>query len=85
MKVQLSLDDRLVERADAFADENYMSRSAFFTACATQYLAQYEAVALVKKLSAVLDKFESTGELDEEARKQLTDFQTLARIVAIGK
>lgn len=83
MKVQLSLDDRLMERVDAFADENYMSRSAFFTACASQYLGQFEAMALIKKMSAVIDKIDATGKIDAEAQKQLDDFQTLARMFAV--
>ena len=36
MKVQISLDDKLVERADVFADANYMSRSGLISLALTQ-------------------------------------------------
>ena len=42
MKVQVSLDERLVERIDSFADANYMSRSGFISFATCQYLNQFD-------------------------------------------
>lgn len=40
MKVQVSLDEKLVERIDNYAFANYMSRSGLISFATTQYLNQ---------------------------------------------
>ena len=38
MKVQISLNDKLMERADKYADLNYLSRSGLISLALTNYL-----------------------------------------------
>jgi metal-responsive CopG/Arc/MetJ family transcriptional regulator len=48
MKIQISIDDRLLERVDKYADENYMSRSGFASLAMSQYLNQNDMLNLLK-------------------------------------
>lgn len=44
MKVQITLDDKLVERLDEYADNNYMSRSGLISFATTQFLNQADCL-----------------------------------------
>ena len=44
MKVQVSLDERLVERIDSYADANYTSRSGFISFVTSLYLNQVDVI-----------------------------------------
>ena len=84
MKVQITLDDRLMERVDTFADENYMSRSGFVSLACTQYLNQAEATKAIKEMAAIMKKISIKGGIDEETRKQLDDFEVLVKLLSSG-
>ena len=42
MKVQVSLDEKLVERIDIYADAHYMSRSGLISFLMSEYLNQFD-------------------------------------------
>lgn len=79
MKVNVTLDDNLMQRIDTFADENYMSRSGFISHACTQYLNQAEVTAAIKSLSLAMRKIADNGAIDDEARSQLEDFERVAK------
>ena len=57
MKVQVSLDEKLVERIDSYAAENYMSRSGFISFATSQYLNQSDKGILDNEIMKKLDGF----------------------------
>lgn len=81
MKVQVSLDDRLMERIDYYAKENYMSRSGMISIACTQYLNQYEAVNAVINMSVCMKKIADRGMVDEETMKELEDIERLCKML----
>lgn len=80
-KVQISIDDELLERVGAYADENYMSRSGVFTQATVQFLNANETVRYVRELSISMKKIADTGKFDNEVIEQLEDFQRFAEIL----
>ena len=64
MKLQITLDDRLAERCDAYADENYMSRSGLISVALTQYLNTQEAVAYMRNLGIACRKLAENKDID---------------------
>jgi metal-responsive CopG/Arc/MetJ family transcriptional regulator len=80
MKVQISINDELLERADNFADENYMSRSGLIAQALNQYLTQAEVAIAVKNMALSLRKIADTGQLDDEAIKQFEDYERIAKM-----
>lgn len=81
MKVQITLDDALMERVDNFADSNYMSRSGLLSIAVTQYLNQNEAFAAIKQMSFAIQKIAETGKCDHETMEQLEDFERFSKML----
>lgn len=83
MKVQITLDDALMERVDAYADENYMSRSGLLSLAVTQYLNAAEVTKAIKEMAVCMRKIADNGTVDHEIMKQLEDFERLAKMLVI--
>ena len=81
MKVQISLDDKLMERADVFADANYMSRSGLISLALTQYLNSNDALMAIQNLSLAMQKISDTGNLDHDTIEQLEDFERMSKML----
>ena len=84
-KVQITLDDKLLERVDSYADENYMSRSGLISLAATQYLNSQDTFRAVKDISLAMRKIADTGSIDSDTMKQLEDFERLAHFLTSSK
>lgn len=85
MKINISLDDELLHRADAYADANYMTRSGLLTQALVQYLNQNETVAAIKALSLAVQKMADEQTVDAETLRAIEDFQRVASLLAGGK
>ena len=81
MKVQVSLDEKLVERIDNYADANYMSRSGLISFATNQYLNQVEVIGMVKDMSLAMRKIADTATIDHETMEQLEDFERLCKMI----
>lgn len=81
MKVQISLDDDLMKRVDAYADANYMSRSGLVSLSVTKYLNEAEAFKAIKIMAVAMRKIADTGKVDKETMRQLEDFERLSKML----
>lgn len=75
MKVNITLDDKLLERLDNYADENYMSRSGLISLACTQYLNSADTVRIIKEMGVAINKIADIGELDEDTQRQIEDLE----------
>ena len=82
MKVQISLNDALLERIDAYADENYMSRSGLLSLAATQYLNAQEVKNVLNDMATSIRKIADTCEVDSETQQKLFDLERCCRMFA---
>lgn len=80
-KVQISIDDDLLERVDNYAESNYMSRSGLITVACNQYLNQFEVVLAIKDLSLAMQKIAKDKAVDEDLIEQLEDFERVSRML----
>lgn len=85
MKVNITLDDELVQRVDNYADRNYMSRSGLISLALTQYLNQQELVLAIKDVSLAIRKVADSGKMDHETVEQFEDFERLAKMYIGGQ
>jgi metal-responsive CopG/Arc/MetJ family transcriptional regulator len=83
MKVQITLDDALMERVDAYADENYMSRSGLLSLAVTQYLNAAEVTKAIKEMAVCIRKIADNGTVDHETMEQLEDFERLSKMLVM--
>lgn len=82
MKITITMDDRLLERIDKFADDNYMSRSGFISIASTQYLNQNEFISVVRSIGSVMKKIADTGNVDEAMIKELNMYTEMIKLLA---
>lgn len=82
MKVQISMDDALVDRLDLYAGRNYMSRSGLISLACTQFLNSSDAILAVKDIALAIRKIADAGEIDDETRCKLEDFERLAKMIS---
>lgn len=83
MKVQITLDDALMERVDAYADENYMSRSGLLSLAITQFLNASDVTKAIKEMAVCMRKIADTGTVDHEVMEQLEDFERLSKMLVM--
>ena len=80
-KVQISIDENLLDRIDSYADQSYMSRSGFITFACSQYLNQAEVVYAIKDLSLAMQKIAKDKQVDKDTLEKLEDFERLSRML----
>lgn len=80
-KVQISIDENLLDRIDSYADQSYMSRSGFITLACSQYLNQAEVVYAIKDLSLAMQKIAKDKQVDKDTLEKLEDFERLSRML----
>lgn len=77
MKVQLTLNDELIERIDRFNESHYMTRTGFVTMACVQYLAQQEMFELLKDMRKCVNAIKDNKELTQEQLDELQGFAEL--------
>lgn len=80
-KVQISIDDELMQKVDAYIEKNYMSRSGFFAMLANQHFQALQVTDSLKDITLSIRKVADTNEIDDETQKKLEDFERLARVL----
>lgn len=82
VKVNITLDEDLLQRIETYADENYLTRSGLITLAPSQFLLQAEASRAIVDMSLALRKIAETGTVSDDQLKQLEDFERFARMLA---
>lgn len=81
MKINITLDDKLLSRLDNYADDNYMSRSGLISLACTQFLNSAEVVGVVKEMGATINKIADMGGVDDDTQKQIEDLGRTMRFL----
>lgn len=80
-KINLSIDDELLERAEIYAKQNYLSKSGLVSIALVQFLNQNELISSLNSLSVSVRKMADIGEVDPESMEQINAFLTFAKFV----
>lgn len=83
-KVQISIDEELLERVDQYATKNYLSRSGFITLALSEKLNQVEVFSAIKQLQVALTSIASKDTISEADLEQLRKFEIIANMM-LGK
>ncbi len=76
-KINISINEDLLKRADKFGEDNSISRSGLISLSLSQYLAQQEVFVLLKGMNVAMKKIADKGEIDAETMEQLEDFERI--------
>lgn len=82
VKVNVSFDEELLKRVDAFADANYMSRSGAVAMACTKLVNENDMMAAIKSMAFSMRKIADTGTIDDETRATLEDFERFSKMVS---
>ena len=80
-KITISVNDDLLKRLDSYADNNYMTRSGFFSVSAIDYLNQKEAISAIRDVSLAVKKIADNGKIDSESMEKIEDFERLVKLL----
>lgn len=80
-KVQISIDDKLLERVDNYADANCMSRSGLVSISLLNYLNTNEAFTAVRNVNLAFKKIAESGSIDHESMEKLEQFQMAINVL----
>lgn len=82
IKVQITVDEQLLNRIDSYADDHYTSRSGAFALGAENLLMQDELRQAIGRIADAFQRIAMTGNMSDEDRQQLAAFQLLASSMA---
>ena len=78
-RVQISIPDDLLEKADIFAKDNFISRSGLISVSLNQYLMQKDVTKSINELSSIMRLIADKGTIDEKGKKALEDIELLLK------
>lgn len=83
MKINITMNDELLERVDKYAKENYTTRSGLISLACVQYLNQQEATNAIQLMAAAMQRIAASGKIDEETQQLLDDFMRIAQMLKL--
>jgi metal-responsive CopG/Arc/MetJ family transcriptional regulator len=81
MKINITVNDLLLEKVDAISEKNFMSRSAFISLCLNEKIKQDEIMEGINLLKEVIKKIKECGNLDEDDKGKIEKFELLANLL----
>lgn len=85
MKINVSLDDDVVNRIDENADKLYMSRSGFISLACCTYMNSLEIQHAITEISVCMRRIADNNEIDEQTKQELEHFSALAELLTTRK
>ena len=81
MKVNFTVRDELMERADKYAKDNYMSRSGLISLALSEFLNAREMASAVPRISYSLKKLADSGKVDEQTLEEFREFEKMVQFM----
>lgn len=80
-KVNVSLDEELLQRADDYADNNYLTRSGLISVALNQYLVQKDVLSAINEISVSLRRIADSGKIDNDTLRQLAELRQVTELL----
>ena len=80
-KINISIDDELLEKIDNLAEDNFTSRSGFISMGMNEFVKSKEIVSAIKSMSVSMAKIATMGTIDEDTQKELEMFQAICGMI----
>ena len=85
IKVNITLDEELMRRVDEYAEENYLNRSSLVSLATTQFLNAADVTKAIKEMAFAMRKIADSGEIDEQNKRDLEDFERLSKMLVMQR
>lgn len=83
-KLQITMDEELLNAVDDYCDKNFMNRSWLISQSLVQVINQQKMIDSIVNISVALKNVSEKGELDEDTRREMESFETMCKMF-IGK
>ena len=80
-KIQITIDEELLNEVDNYCDKNYMNRSWLISHSLVQILNQQRVIDSLSNISIAVRKAAESGSIDENTKKELEQFEALCRLL----
>lgn len=80
-KLQITMEEELLEAVDDYCDKNYMNRSWLISQALVQLLNQQKVVDSLVSISFSINKIVETGTIDDETRKEMEELEALCKLL----
>lgn len=81
IKVQITLEEELLNMVDDYCDKNFMNRSWLISQSLVQVLNQQKMIDSLANLSIALKNCSVNGAVDEQTRKEMESFELLCKML----
>lgn len=81
VKVQITLEDELLNMVDDYCDKNFMNRSWLISQSLMQVLNQQKMIDSFSNLSVAIKNAILNGNMDEETKMEMQNFETLCSMM----
>lgn len=75
-RVNMNINDDLLQRIDTYADKNYMTRSAVMCFAVNQFLVAQDTKEFYQTMLQLMKEFAMRGDLNEEQKKILSQVES---------
>ena len=83
-KLQITMDEELLNSVDEYCDKNFMNRSWLISQSLVQVINQQKMIDSIVNISVAMKNVSEKGEIDENTRKEMETFETMCKMF-IGK
>lgn len=80
-KVQISLQEELLDKIDIYAQKNYMTRSGMISYATSQFLLKKELASSIKDLSFSVKKIAEDCKVDDNMMRMLEEFERISKLL----
>ena len=84
-KLQITMDEELLNEVDEYCDKNYMNRSWLISQALVSVLNQQKLIDAMLNISIALKNVSENGEVDEETKQEMEKLETLCKLVISKK
>lgn len=84
IKVQITMEEDLLNDVNDYCDKFYINRSVMVTQACLQLINQQKLVDSFQELSIAIRKCVESGEFNTDTKRQLEQFETFCKLI-VGK
>lgn len=83
-KINISINDELLERLDKVATANYVTRSGYISQALANQLNSYELVMALREMGQALTRIAEKADINDDDKKQLDDLNKVITMLSVN-
>lgn len=85
-KINITIDDELLKKVEAYCEANYQTKSGFFSQCAIEKIQAMESLNVLSEITNVLEKVVKEENIDNNTQKEIDDLVNLSnKLLMVAK